>query len=138
MGGSNPYIEPAQFKLPTQKYKMVFSNLNKTVEVDPTKIPYGPTGLPGSVLNVALAHGISIDHACGGVTACATCHVKIKTGLNSCSKATEAELDQLDTAPGLSAQSRLACQCVPDGTQEIIVEVPDWNKNLIKETELGH
>ena len=31
-------------------------------------------------------------------------------------------------------QSRLACQCVPNGTRDLVVEVPDWNRNLVRES----
>ena len=37
------------------------------------------------------------------------------------------------TAPGLTPQSRLACQCVPDGSQDLVVEIPSWNRNAVKE-----
>ena len=32
-------------------------------------------------------------------------------------------------------QSRLGCQCVPNGTMDLVVEIPAVNKNLVKE---GH
>ena len=67
--------------------------------------------------------------------ACATCHVKVREGGASCSKATEDEEDMLDTARDVDMDSRLSCQCVPDGTQDLVVVVPKWNKNEVKE---GH
>jgi len=39
----------------------------------------------------------------------------------------------LDLAPGLSDSSRLACQCVPDGSKPVIAVVPDWNRNTVSE-----
>ena len=47
---------------------------------------------------------------------------------------TDAEGDMLDLAPGLTATSRLSCQAVPDGSCDLVVEVPGWNRNLAKET----
>ncbi len=44
-------------------------------------------------------------------------------------------VDQLDEAPATTLQSRLGCQCVPNGTVEVVVEIPAINKNLAKE---GH
>ena len=41
----------------------------------------------------------------------------------------------LDYAPGLKSNSRLACQCVPDGSEDVEVEIPPWNRNEVKE---GH
>jgi len=57
----------------------------------------------------------------------------VREGLESCNEATEDEEDQLDLAPGLTPQSRLACQCVPDGSHDLVVEIPGWNRNLVKE-----
>jgi len=78
---------------------------------------------------------MGLDHACGGVCACSTCHVIVREGLESCNEPTDAELDQLDDAPGLEVKSRLGCQCVPDGTCDLVVEIPEWNKNFAKEAE---
>ena len=135
MGGTNPYIEKPRVVLPQNTYKVTFINRDKTVEVDPTKIPYGPTGQPGSILDIALGAGVDLEHVCGGVCACSTCHVIVKEGLASCNEATDDEMDQLDEAPATTLQSRLGCQCVPNGTMDVVVEIPDWNKNLVKE---GH
>ena len=136
MGGSNPYIEQVEVKPATRPFKITIKtpDENMVVEVDPSKIPYGQTGQPGSILDIALGAGVDIEHACGGVCACSTCHVIVKEGLETCNEATDDDLDQLDEAPAITLQSRLACQCVPDGRQDLVVEVPEWNKNLVKES----
>src|SRR6266581_2440246 len=51
------------------------------------------------------------------------------------SEGLKAELDELDEAPGITPKSRLGCQTVPDGTTDIVVEIPDWNKNYAKELD---
>jgi len=135
VGGTNPYIQQPDVNMPTRKYKITFLPMNKTIEVDPDKFPYDHNGLPGSVLDIALGNGIEIDHACGGVCACSTCHVVIKQGIETTNEALEEEEDQLENAPGLKSTSRLACQCVPDGTTDVIIEIPEWNRNLVQE---GH
>ena len=138
MGGTNPYIEQTKHELPQAPYTITYVEPDGTVTkvaVDPAKIPYGQTGLPGSILDVALANGMSLEHVCGGVCACSTCHVVVKQGLESCSEGTDDEFDQLDEAPMTTLQSRLGCQCVPNGRQDIIVEIPAVNKNLVRE---GH
>ena len=132
MGGSNPYIDTPKTNLPKKPYKITFLNLKKTITVDPSKPGHG-TGLPMSILDVALANGIEIDHACGGVCACSTCHVYVRKGGASCSEAQESELDMLDLAPDLKPYSRLGCQCVPNGEQDLEVEIPSWNRNLVRE-----
>jgi len=137
MGGSNPYIEQVDSQTATLPFSITFKTPdeeNLIVQVDPSKIPYGPTGQPGSILDIAMGAGLDVEHACGGVCACSTCHVIVKEGLDTCSEATDDELDQLDEAPAITLQSRLACQCVPDGSQNLVVEVPEWNKNLVKES----
>jgi len=133
MGGSNPYTEKVEAELPKQKYTVTFMPMSAEVEVDPAKLPYGRDGVPGSILDIALAHDIDIEHACGGVVACSTCHVHITQGGETCQEASEDEEDMLDTAPGISLNSRLACQAVPDGTCDVVVEVPEWNRNFAKE-----
>jgi 2Fe-2S ferredoxin len=133
MGGVNPYIEPAHAELPKQKYRIRFQPSGKVIEVDPAQLPYGRNGLPGSILDIALGAGLPLDHACGGVCACSTCHVIVRQGLESCNEATDDELDQLDDARGLTTESRLGCQCVPNGSTEVVVEIPGWNRNLVAE-----
>ncbi|MBM3462231.1 MAG: 2Fe-2S iron-sulfur cluster binding domain-containing protein [Armatimonadetes bacterium] len=138
MGGTNPYIESAEFALPTKPYTITFKVPGQgdvPVSVEPEKIPYGRTGQPGSILDVALAHDIGLDHACGGVCACSTCHVIVREGLDACNEATEDEEDQLEQARGLTIHSRLGCQAVPDGSRDLVVEVPEWNVNLVREAD---
>lgn len=138
MGGTNPYIEKAEFETPKKAFTVTYigpdGEITK-VDVDPTKIPYGETGLPGSLLDIAMGNGVELEHVCGGVCACSTCHVIVKQGLDSCSEGTDDEYDQLDEAPMTTLQSRLACQCVPNGMKDLVVEIPAVNKNLVKE---GH
>ena len=136
MAKQNPYITDGDAALPAQKYTVRFIDEQKkehVIEVDPEKIPYGSHGEPGSLLDVALGHGIELDHACGGVCACGTCHVVVREGLESCNEATEDEEDQLDEAYGLTGNSRLSCQCVPNGERPLVVEIPTWNRNLARE-----
>ncbi len=135
MGGTNPYIVPAETTLPQKKYKLKITgpDIDVTIEVDPEKIPYNPSGLPGSILDIALGSGLDLDHACGGVCACSTCHVVVTEGAESCNESNDDEDDQLDNAPDLKLNSRLSCQCVPDGTCDITIVIPEWNRNLVQE-----
>ena len=134
MAGINPYIEKVKYELPKKSYDLTFLPMNKKITVSPDSIKKEFDGLPGSILNLALNAGIDMDHSCGGVCACSTCHIIVKQGIGSCNEANEDEEDMLDLAPGLDLNSRLACQCVPDGTQGVIVEIPEWNRNLVSET----
>jgi 2Fe-2S ferredoxin len=85
------------------------------------------------LLEVAMDHGVNIEHACGGVCACSTCHVYVEKGLDQVSEASEAEEDRVEEAPGLQINSRLSCQCEIEGDGPITVRVPAWNRNAVKE-----
>src|SRR5947209_20598900 len=135
MGGINPYITPADAEMPRKKYRVTFLPSGKVFEVDPEQLPYGRNGLAGSILDLAHGAGVPLDHSCGGVCACSTCHVIVKKGLETCNEATDDELDQLEEARGLTTESRLGCQCVPNGTCNVVIEVPGWNRNLISEED---
>lgn len=139
MAGVNPYLEKPQAARPTKPFTVTYvdeeTGERKTVDVDPATYPHGLIGQDFSILDIATEAGVDIDHSCGGVCACSTCHVKVLEGGSSCSKPTEDEEDMLDTARDVDTDSRLACQCVPNGSQDLIVLIPKWNKNLVKE---GH
>jgi ferredoxin, 2Fe-2S len=139
MGGVTPYIQAAKTQKPERAFRVTFQ-LEETgqkieVPVDPSQIPFGDHGLEGSLLDIAEGAGLEINHSCGGVCACSTCHVYVTAGLETCSTATDDEEDMLDEAPALTTESRLSCQCVPNGTKDLIVIVPKWNRNNVKE---GH
>ena len=104
-------------------HRVTFLPLNKTVEVDDTQYPLADHGKPGSLLDIALAHGIELEHNCGGSCACTTCHVIVKEGQENLSEMQEDEEDRLDTATGLTIRSRLGCQAVVQG--DVVVEIPE-------------
>ncbi len=135
MAGSNPYIEEGDAPPPSRAYTLTILPMGLKIQVNPDDVPYGQTGLPGSVLDIALAHGIDIEHTCGGVVACSTCHCVIREGWDTLPESTDDEEDMLDNAPGLETTSRLSCQAVPNGDQDVTVEIPAWNRNAVKE---GH
>lgn len=136
MAGVNPYIKQVQVAKPTRPYEItiIYEGEPHTFTVHPDEIPYDRSGQPGSILDICEGHEIPLEHTCGGVVACSTCHVIVKEGMKSCNEATEDEEDQLEEAPGLTSRSRLGCQCVPNGSMNVIVEIPRWNRNAVKET----
>jgi 2Fe-2S ferredoxin len=98
----------------------------KSFSVDAVRPPNHRLGLPGNVLERALDARVDIDHSCGGYCACTMCHIKVLKGAGSCSTPSEYELDLLETARHRDGTSRLACQCVPDGSEGLVVVVPSW------------
>ena len=135
MGSRNPYLQD-DARFPGQKYQLVIvdeEGEEHVIDVEPARLPLSEHGSPGSILDICLGNGIELDHACGGVCACATCHVHVVEGESSCGEASEAEEDELEEAYDLKPNSRLGCQCVPDGTSRVKIRVPSWNRNLARE-----
>lgn len=113
--------------------RVTFLPEGRTVEFEYGTMPYDHHGKPMSFLDVAENYNIFLDHACGGVCACTTCHLLVKDGAKGISEAEEDELDRLDMAPGLELNSRLGCQAVITGPGTYVVEIPSWNKNYVSE-----
>ena len=86
-----------------------------------------------NILEVALDHEIHMEHTCGGVCACSTCHVYLEDGASAVSESEEDEEDRVEEAPGLQQNSRLACQCRIMGPGPIQIRIPSWNRNAVKE-----
>lgn len=139
MAGVNPYIRKVEAAKADRPFTVTFvdeeAGTTAPVRVDPAVTPLGRIGLGGSLLDIAESAGVEINHSCGGVCACSTCHVYVTAGGETCPPATEDEEDMLDEAPAVTTESRLACQCVPDGTRDLTVRIPKWNRNQVKE---GH
>jgi len=113
------------------KFKVVFEPMHVTVQADPNLYPYGREGLPGSVLDIALAHGVDIKHACGGEGVCGTCRILVEEGIKNLSQPDDDELDVVDQAPGSRLNSRLACRAVVNG--DVTVTVPDGDRNDVSQ-----
>ena len=65
-----------------------------------------------SILELTEEHDIHLNHNCGGVCACSTCHVYIKSGDNYLEEISDKEEDFIDRAINPKLDSRLACQCI--------------------------
>ena len=104
----------------------------QTIECDLARAPFQHDGKPGSLLDILLAHGVALEHACGGSCACTTCHVVVKQGTPLLIEAEEQEEDLLDRAPGLTPTSRLGCQAVvTDPNAQIDIVIPKYTINQV-------
>lgn len=74
-----------------------------------------------SILDIALTHGVPIQHACGGFCACTTCHCEVIEGLNNLEAAESDELERLDVIDNRLPNSRLGCQSKVRG--DVVVRV---------------
>jgi ferredoxin len=78
------------------------------------------------LLDVAQGAGQPLEGTCGGVIACATCHVLVDAAdLPHLAPPGEEEEDLLDLVPGATRTSRLACQiALPAGLATLTVHLP--------------
>ncbi len=113
--------------------RVTFLPEGRTVEFEFGTLPYKHLGKPMSLLDVAENYHVLLDHACGGVCACATCHVQIKTGADGLTVPEDDELDELEMAAGQQLNSRLACQAIITRSGDYVVEIPKWNRNYVTE-----
>jgi 2Fe-2S ferredoxin len=126
--------EPTEKNIPAEKLvRVTFLPEGRTVEFEFGALPYEHHGKPMSFLDVAENNDIFLDHACGGVCACSTCHVLIKAGESGLTAADDDELDRLDMAADQQLNSRLGCQAVITRPGDYVVEIPKWNRNYVTE-----
>lgn len=113
--------------------RVTFLPEGRTVEFEHGKLPYKDHGKPQSILDVAINNNVFLDHACGGNCACTTCHVHVIKGSELLSEMDDDEADRLDMAADLQLNSRLGCQVVIEKPGEVVVKVPEWNRNYVSE-----
>ncbi|KXK37323.1 MAG: 2Fe-2S iron-sulfur cluster binding domain-containing protein [Saprospiraceae bacterium] len=84
-----------------------------------------------SILEVAEENDVHLNHNCGGVCACSTCHVYMIEGEDAVEEISDKEEDFIDRAINPRVESRLGCQCVIlDEDAYIEVIIPD-QRNII-------
>ncbi len=81
---------------------------------------------PGeSILDVALDNNIHLNHNCGGVCGCSTCHVYVEVGESLLPEMSDREEEYVDRARNPKFNSRLACQCKLNVEGNLTVTIPD-------------
>ena len=82
-----------------------------------------------SILEVTEEFDIHLNHNCGGVCACSTCHVYIHKGDEFLEEISDKEEDFIDRAINPRIESRLGCQCIILEDDAVIeVEIPDQRR----------
>lgn len=82
-----------------------------------------------SILEITEEHNIHLNHNCGGVCACSTCHVYVEKGEASLEEISDKEEDFIDRAINPRLESRLGCQCIIlHEDAEIEITVPDQSR----------
>ena len=92
-------------------------------EEDPDKEFVVEVGEGDTILDAALDNDLHLNHNCGAVCACSTCHVYIDKGMNDLPEISDKEEDFIDRAENPKINSRLACQCIVSSNIE--VTIPD-------------
>src|ERR1700678_4101140 len=118
MSEANTTIIPAD-----KLVRVTFQPEGKTAEFEFGTLPYDHHGKPMSFLDVAENFNIFLDHACGGVCACTTCHLWIKDQ-NGISEADDDELDRMDMAADKQLDRGLGCQAVITKPGDYVGVVP--------------
>lgn len=79
-----------------------------------------------SILEVTEEANVHLNHNCGGVCACSTCHIYVTKGMEFLEEISDKEEDFIDRAINPKLNSRLACQCIIlEENAEIEVIIPD-------------
>ncbi len=105
------------------KIKFTFEDKNiKPVVVENAEEGY-------SILEIAEDNGVHLNHNCGGVCACSTCHVYVEKGEEFLEEISDKEEDFVDRAINPRVESRLGCQCVIlEEEAEIEIQIPDQSR----------
>lgn len=82
-----------------------------------------------SILEITEDHDIHLNHNCGGVCACSTCHIYVEAGEDFLEEISDKEEDFIDRAINPRLESRLGCQCIIlEDDAEIEVTIPDQSR----------
>ena len=86
-----------------------------------------------NLLDIAQAHDLEMEGACGGSCACSTCHVIVtdEAVYDEMEEPSDDENDMLDLAFGLTETSRLGCQvAMSKALDGLTVKLPTMTRNL--------
>jgi 2Fe-2S ferredoxin len=79
-----------------------------------------------SLLELALENRLGLQHQCGGVCACTSCHLYVETGMEFIDEMSTRERDFINRAVNPQKNSRLGCQSLLiEGTGMVTVVIPD-------------
>ena len=78
-----------------------------------------------SILDIALANDVEIQHACGGFCACTTCHCEVIEGDQNLEAPDSDELERLEVLDGRTPHSRLGCQSKIKG--DVVIRVVNFD-----------
>ncbi len=93
-------------------------------DIKPVKVEDVEKGF--TILDVAEDNDVHLNHNCGEVCACSTCHVYVEKGEDALEEISDREEDFIDRAINPRLESRLGCQCIIlDENADIEIHIPD-------------
>jgi len=105
---------------------IVFTFEDKSI-FQPVKLENVPADQ--SILEIAEDNDIHLNHNCGGVCACSTCHIYVHQGEKYLEEISDKEEDFIDRAIKPKLNSRLASQCIVLSDNAVIeVEIPHQSR----------
>lgn len=82
-----------------------------------------------SILDLTEDYDVHLNHNCGGVCACSTCHIYVEKGDDFLEEISDKEENFIDRAINPRLESRLACQCIIlEEDAEVVVTIPDQKR----------
>lgn len=82
-----------------------------------------------SILELTEEYDVHLNHNCGGVCACSTCHLYVEKGEDFLEEISDKEEDFIDRAINPRLESRLGCQCIIlEEDAKVVVTIPDQRR----------
>jgi ferredoxin, 2Fe-2S len=83
-----------------------------------------------TILAALLGADVAVPHKCDGNAKCGSCHIFVQEGRKGVSKIGKLENEKLDSIVGVGSKSRLACQTVILGTENVKVELLGFSSGI--------
>jgi 2Fe-2S ferredoxin len=83
-----------------------------------------------TILTALLGAEVAIPHKCDGNAKCGSCHIFVQEGRKGVSKIGKLENEKLDSIVGVGSKSRLACQTVILGTENVKIELLGFSSGI--------
>jgi len=83
-----------------------------------------------TILTALLGADIGVTHKCEDNGKCGACHIFVHEGRKGLSRIAREENERLDTIVGIGSKSRLACQAVILGTEDVKIELLGFSSGI--------
>ncbi len=124
------YTIKVKFENPEDRFDHTEPDHEHHEEMDRVDHEDGTTTIrvqPGrTLLEAAVINNFHLNHNCGAVCACTTCHIYLEEGEEHVVEISDKEEDYVDRARMPKLESRLGCQCeLLEGSGTLEMTIPD-------------